>query len=103
MTATLPNWPTINHQSLALASVVGGVSIPLWNLSSIGGTIWRTFLSNSLVEADMFGSSDMACQWVERYFVDEMENRMDNLKCHADFPQFCSYVTVQAEQAWETG
>jgi len=38
---------------------------PLWNFSSIGGTIWRTFLNSSLEAGDMVGLSDMAWMYVK--------------------------------------
>ena len=36
----------------------GGVTIPLWKLSSIGGIIFRTFSRVALVDWDILGASD---------------------------------------------
>ena len=40
----------------------------MWNLSSIGGTIMRTFLRSSFVVADMLGESGIIlvqCSWIQ--------------------------------------
>ena len=39
--------------------------VPLWNFSSIGGTIMRTFLRSSLVVGDMLGVSGIIYDAVE--------------------------------------
>ena len=43
--------------SKMIATMTRAPKVPLWNLSSIGGTIMRTFLSSSLVVADILGES----------------------------------------------
>jgi len=67
MTATLPNWPVMHVSYLCTHNGHGKVCVhePLWNFSSMGGTIWRTFLNISLEAGDIVGLSDMAWMYVK--------------------------------------
>lgn len=49
--------------------------VPLWNFSSIGGTIMRTFARSSLVVADMFGESGISWYRVVEYGIKSCVNR----------------------------
>lgn len=54
----------------SISPVSGTPEVPLWNFSSIGGTIMRTFLRSSLVVDDMLGGSGIiSCNGVNCVLV----------------------------------